>query len=195
VTTELGLEAIKRTVQLHSKHWPILVDTAERAQQSSFGIFRNFFRMVRGHEPDEEGTAGGRASGSGDTGDSDSDGGHDASGGKVGVGDEPERSGGNASDDEDEDDDGDNDGEFPTPRATSDELPGKAAGQQGEDREQADGAEGAVVRSERPDGSGAQREAGGSLAASKGISKHKDGLSLTPATLEAIVAQDAAKKS
>ena len=204
VTTELGLEAIKRTIQLHSKHWPILVDTAaERAQPSGFGMFRNFFRMVRGHEPDDdEERAGGRASGGGgtDVSDSDGSGGHDASGGEDGAGEEPERGGGNGNDHEDADgddgDDGDDDGKFATPRATSDELPGEAAGQQGEEvREQADGtgADGADVRSERPGGGdGAQREAGGPLAASKGIGKGKEGLSLAPATLAAIVAQDAA---
>lgn len=195
VTTELGLEAIKRTVQLHSKHWPILVDTAEGAPQSSFGMFRNFFsRMVRGHEPDEEERAGGRASGSGGTVDSDSDGGHDASGDEDGVVEEPEPGGGNGNDDDDEHDDGGDDGKCMTPRGTSDELRLEAAGQQGENREHADGADGAVVRSLGPDGGGAQREAGGSLAASKGISKSKGGVSLAPATLEAIVALDAADK-
>ena len=174
VTTELGLEAIKKTLQLHRKHWPTLVDTADRPQPSGFGEFgfSELFRMVREREARADELAGGGT-------DSDSD-----SRPRSGdSGDHDEQRGGGGGDDDKSASPAASDGRQGEQQAEEDEAD--------EEQREEDEAEENEADEEREEG-GQRREAGGPLAPSKAITKDKDGnLHLTAAALEAILAQAA----
>ena len=175
VTTELGLEAIKKTLQLHRKHWPTLVDTADRPQPSGFGEFgfSELFRMVREREARADELAGGGT-------DSDSD--SRPRSGDSGDHDE-QRGGGGGGDDDKSASPAASDGRQGEQQAEEDEAD--------EEQREEDEAEENEADEEREEG-GQRREAGGPLAPSKAITKDKDGnLHLTAAALEAILAQAA----